>query len=232
MVIYLEKHRYCPAYRCFSFLLSFLFSFSLLILPKCSFAQVYGGMEMLPPPGTMVPMTPPYMPAIIKGMTVDLQNPLHFDFFVSTGDSHLRGARFEKEARKLVKYFLATLTTPDRDLWVNLSPYERNRIITEAFGVTEMGRDLLAHRNSYLSGRESRENFLGQSICQSPSHIRENGYPGRYIQQSLDRSGQSTGFRAGEYGCRRENAFESDVGRRLCRLAKIVLRRFERDQWL
>jgi hypothetical protein len=144
MVIYLEKHRYCPAYRCFSFLLSFLFSFSLLILPKCSFAQVYGGMEMLPPPGTMVPMTPPYMPAIIKGMTVDLQNPLHFDFFVSTGDSHLRGARFEKEARKLVKYFLATLTTPDRDLWVNLSPYERNRIITEAFGVTEMGRDLLA----------------------------------------------------------------------------------------
>ncbi|HNV23434.1 MAG TPA: response regulator [Candidatus Omnitrophota bacterium] len=29
-------------------------------------------------------------------------------------------------------------------MWVNLSPYEKNRIIPESFGLTEMGRDLLA----------------------------------------------------------------------------------------
>ena len=33
---------------------------------------------------------------------------------------------------------------PEDDLWVNLSPYEKDRIIPEAFGQTEMGRDLLA----------------------------------------------------------------------------------------
>jgi len=36
------------------------------------------------------------------------------------------------------------LTIPENELWVNLSPYERNRIIPKNFGLTEMGRDLLA----------------------------------------------------------------------------------------
>ena len=34
--------------------------------------------------------------------------------------------------------------SPSEDLWVNLSPYEKDRIIPNAFGQTEMGRDLLA----------------------------------------------------------------------------------------
>ena len=29
-------------------------------------------------------------------------------------------------------------------MWVNLSPYEKDRIVPDAFGQTEMGRDLLA----------------------------------------------------------------------------------------
>jgi len=33
---------------------------------------------------------------------------------------------------------------PEDDLWVNLSPYEKDRIIPQTFGSTEMGRDLLA----------------------------------------------------------------------------------------
>ena len=45
---------------------------------------------------------------------------------------------------KLIKYFLASLTIPEKDLWVNLSPYEKDRIIPQSFGLTEMGRDLLA----------------------------------------------------------------------------------------
>src|SRR5208283_2771084 len=48
------------------------------------------------------------------------------------------------EANKLIKYFLASLTIPEKDLWVNLSPYEKDRIIPNSFGLTEMGRDLLA----------------------------------------------------------------------------------------
>jgi len=39
---------------------------------------------------------------------------------------------------------LASLAVPDDNQWVNLSPYERDRIIKFDFGKTEMGRDLLA----------------------------------------------------------------------------------------
>src|SRR5205814_1829907 len=69
-----------------------------------------------------------------------------FDFIMDIGDSGLSldSKEFRQEARKLIKYFLASITVPEKDLWVNLSPYERNRIIPEGFGVTEMGRDLLA----------------------------------------------------------------------------------------
>ena len=50
----------------------------------------------------------------------------------------------KQEATKLIKYFLASLTIPEKDLWVNLSPYEKDRVIPQSFGLTEMGRDLLA----------------------------------------------------------------------------------------
>ncbi|MBF0569333.1 MAG: hypothetical protein HQL18_00960, partial [Candidatus Omnitrophica bacterium] len=47
------------------------------------------------------------------------------------------------EYEKLIKYFLASLTIPNSDMWVNLSPHESNRIIPDNFAETEMGRDLL-----------------------------------------------------------------------------------------
>ncbi len=49
----------------------------------------------------------------------------------------------KKESNKLIRYFLASLAVPEDQMWVNLSPYEKNRIIPESFGQTEMGRDLL-----------------------------------------------------------------------------------------
>ena len=52
--------------------------------------------------------------------------------------------QLKQESTKLIKYFLASLTIPEKDLWVNLSPYEKDRIIPQSFGLTEMGRDLLA----------------------------------------------------------------------------------------
>ena len=36
------------------------------------------------------------------------------------------------------------MTVPEDQLWVNLSPYEENRIIPEELGKTELGRDMLA----------------------------------------------------------------------------------------
>ncbi|MDE2215201.1 MAG: class I SAM-dependent methyltransferase [Candidatus Omnitrophica bacterium] len=99
---------------------------------------------VLPKPGAMVPLSPEFNPPILKGIKVHSDNPFQFDFILDKGDSRLGSAGLREESLKLIKYFLTGLTVPEKDLWVNLSPYEKNRIIPQSFGLTEMGRDLLA----------------------------------------------------------------------------------------
>src|SRR5580698_7931239 len=98
----------------------------------------------LPAPGIMVHLSPPLDPPILKGIKVYPNNPFKFDFILDKGDGQLSNEALKQESSELIKYFLATLTIPDKDLWVNLSPYEKDRIIPNSFGLTEMGRDLLA----------------------------------------------------------------------------------------
>ncbi|MFH0753148.1 MAG: hypothetical protein V2A70_01115, partial [Candidatus Omnitrophota bacterium] len=50
----------------------------------------------------------------------------------------------EQETLKMAKYFLAALTVPEKDLWVNLSPHEKDRVIEKDLGETVLGRDMLA----------------------------------------------------------------------------------------
>lgn len=89
-------------------------------------------------------LSPPVDPPILKGIKVHADNPFEFDFILDKGDSELADNALKDESSKLIKYFLASLTIPEKDLWVNLSPYEKDRIIPNSFGLTEMGRDLLA----------------------------------------------------------------------------------------
>ena len=98
----------------------------------------------LPVPGIMVRLSPEFSPAILKGIKIHPDNPFRFEFILDKGDSVLPNGELNVETSKLVKYFLAGLTIPDHDLWVNLSPYEKDRIIPSSFGLTQMGRDLLA----------------------------------------------------------------------------------------
>jgi hypothetical protein len=95
----------------------------------------------LPAPGVMVHLSPPLDPPILKGIKIHPDNPFKFDFILDQGDG---STEIKQETNKLIKYFLASLTIPGKDLWVNLSPYEKNRIVPTSFGLTEMGRDLLA----------------------------------------------------------------------------------------
>jgi len=91
-----------------------------------------------------VTLSPSFSPMTIKGLRIFPQHPLYFDFIIDKGDSQLEGESFKKAAKELIKYFLIGVTIPDEDLWVNLSPYEKNRMIPEAFGKTQMGQNLLA----------------------------------------------------------------------------------------
>ena len=110
---------------------------------------------VLPKPGSMVYLTPSLNPVILKGIKIYPKDPLKFDFIVDPGDQDFVGngpaspaggreGSLREESTKLIKYFLAALTVPEKDLWVNLSPYEKDRIVPDGFGVTEVGRDLLA----------------------------------------------------------------------------------------
>ncbi len=121
--------------------LCFILSLCLLPLPQAHAAVM---VMDLPVPGAMVNLSPAYQPAIIKGITVHQDNPFLFDFLVDVGQDNMRGDALKQEGEKLIKYFLATLAIPEKDLWVNLSPYEKDRTVPEALGQTDMGRDLLA----------------------------------------------------------------------------------------
>src|SRR5208283_2460527 len=82
----------------------------------------------LPAPGVMVRLSPPLDPPILKGIKVHPDNPFRFDFILDKGDSSLSSPNtsvgdLKQESTKLIKYFLASLTIPEKDLWVNLSPY-------------------------------------------------------------------------------------------------------------
>ncbi len=103
---------------------------------------VYAQEFVLPKPGSRISLSPAYNPSILKGIKVDANNPFHFEFILDPGDE--KQDDLKQQANQLIRYFLASVTTPNKDLWVNLSPYEKDRIIPEAFGQTEMGRDLLA----------------------------------------------------------------------------------------
>ncbi|MCP4652901.1 MAG: hypothetical protein GY858_05905 [Candidatus Omnitrophica bacterium] len=98
----------------------------------------------LPAPGAMVKQTSDFAPAKLKGIKIFPDNPLKFDFVIDCGNTNLERKELEEESAKLIKYFLASLTVPEKELWVNLSPYEANRVIPEKLGQTEMGKDLLA----------------------------------------------------------------------------------------
>ncbi|MBL8012802.1 MAG: hypothetical protein JNN05_03035 [Candidatus Omnitrophica bacterium] len=115
---------------------------SSLAIPMPSMASVSG----LPLPGAMVNTSPAYVPILIKGLKIHPDNPLLFDFIIDSGHSKLdrQSKEFKDEAEKLIKYFLAALTFKDEELWVNLSPYEKDRIIPDALAKTELGRDMLA----------------------------------------------------------------------------------------
>ncbi|MBF0490259.1 MAG: hypothetical protein HQL15_06515 [Candidatus Omnitrophica bacterium] len=91
----------------------------------------------------MVQLSSEFTPAHLQGITIHPENALQFDFLIHRGDEKLSEVQKKEQYGKLVKYFLASLTIPDEDQWVNLSPYEKDRIIKDNFGTTEMGRDLL-----------------------------------------------------------------------------------------
>ncbi len=144
--------------RLWAGVLVFAFLGNILVAPP-----VHAQELILPQPGVRVALSPAFNPPVLKGIKVHPDNPFRFEFILDQGDglgtdansavrpilgqelgSVPKNEALKEEANKLIKYFLASLTVPEKDLWVNLSPYEKDRIVPQSFGLTEMGRDLLA----------------------------------------------------------------------------------------
>ncbi len=102
------------------------------------------GVMTLPGYGVTSPAATGFVPVSLKAIQVRVDEPLVFDFVIDTGSATLSQEELKAETEKLAKYFLATVTLPEKELWVNLSPYEQDRIIPDGLGATEMGRVMLA----------------------------------------------------------------------------------------
>ncbi len=123
-------------------LLATIFTFLLAqsIGPGLAFAQK----EDQDQSEVLVSQTEPFNPVTIQGINIDYNDALKINFLINKGDTGVSDEKLKTEAKKLIKYFLASLAIPEDEMWVNLSIYEEDRIIPEDFGKTEMGSDLLA----------------------------------------------------------------------------------------
>jgi len=120
----------------------FIFGLVLVVF-IANMACAYGASAQtlnLPAPGQLLPQSGSYSLPILKGLKLNPKNPLKIDFIVDTAN---QGKVSKEEAAVLIRYFLAGIAMPDKDIWVNLSPYEQDRIAPPALGETDLGRDLL-----------------------------------------------------------------------------------------
>ncbi len=108
------------------------------ILPNAAFAAEAFD---LPGPSQFVNLSQAYSFPTLKGLRFDPANPLRMEFIVDHGNQEKVS---QEEASSLIRYFLAGLTIPQNDLWVNLSPYEKDRIINDNLAQTDLGEGLLS----------------------------------------------------------------------------------------
>ena len=83
--------------RIFNRLVRTLISLTLsgtFLLPANGFAAETTVLN-LPVPGSMVGISPKFVPTIVKGITIYPNDPFKFDFIVDTGDANLSGQAFK-----------------------------------------------------------------------------------------------------------------------------------------
>lgn len=76
----------------------------------------------------------------LKAIEFSLNKPLHIRFHITNNQLFKLPT---KDISKLIKYFLGFLTIPQNDLWVNLSPYESDKIIPSNLEKLDIGQDML-----------------------------------------------------------------------------------------
>jgi len=99
-----------------------------------------GASSNLPAPTQLLKSSQALSYPVLKGLKIDPNNPLNLEFIIDTMGKETVSA---DEAQRLVNYFLTAVAVPQEDLWVNLSPYEKDRVVTDELGKTVLGEELL-----------------------------------------------------------------------------------------
>lgn len=128
------------AFRGLSIIFMSIFTVSLITSETFHISEAHAAVVGLPQPGTMVSLSGKYSLPVLKGLKIDVENPMNLNFII---DSNSKDDVTSQEASKLVSYFLAALTIDKENIWVNLSPYEQERITDPNLAITDLGKDLL-----------------------------------------------------------------------------------------
>ena len=125
------------------------FLYSPIRLFLCVFLALFLPLGGIPLPSLSAALSPEpvALPALntplrLCGIKIAPEHPLRLDFLLED-NTHMPSLTLKNETTRLVKYFLTALTVPEKELWVNLSPNEQDRIIPPSLGETIMGRDML-----------------------------------------------------------------------------------------
>ncbi|MCP4652873.1 MAG: hypothetical protein GY858_05765 [Candidatus Omnitrophica bacterium] len=144
MILQLQRRRASISFRAVAIIVTTVFLFSVFSLYLSKSHRVYASaLPYMSAPAKLVSTSSTFNPPLLRGIKLHADNPFKIDFIVDQGDFSRSSSELEEETKRLIKYFLASITIPEEDLWVNLSPYEKDRMVPNALGLTDMGRDLL-----------------------------------------------------------------------------------------
>ena len=165
MKIKRKKKAVDPLARIINIFVIVIYTITILFTSRCLAWQTNA--FNLPAPGTIVNPSLEFTPLLLKGMTIYPDDPLRINFILDSGNTALSEEELDYESKKLVEYFLTSMTIPKDDLWVNLSPYEDDKIIPFELGKTALGRDLLAQDyilKQFTASLLNPKNDLGQEF--------------------------------------------------------------------
>lgn len=105
----------------------------------------YADVCALPLSKALPRMQPPrmmhqYNSPVLKGIGFYRESPAEVDFYFDRMD---KGALTVQDIEQAGKYFLGFLTINEKDVWVNLSPFEKERIMPQSLAKTDIGKGLL-----------------------------------------------------------------------------------------
>lgn len=95
------------------------------------------------PPSQKIASNQGETPVILRAVKTNTDDFNRLEFIFDTGDFASNSEMFKQEAMKSIKYFFAGITLSNDNFWVNLSPYEKDRISTEHLASTDLGDHLL-----------------------------------------------------------------------------------------